>query len=169
MLVLGLAIGIGVLFFKDLFTTRNEPTPAIREAQMPLKENEIVRVVTTNKTVTIVKKDGTKTRYVPSSGYASTTVEKDGTIKVKVKNKGLGFELGGGLLFADKFRIGVDLQIFYWNRLSTHLGLGLMSDPVAIPYGTVGYKLDQIYLNNTSIIAGITFNVKPVVGIRWEF
>lgn len=115
---IGIAIGIAVLFSFDLF--RKEPIPSYvqKEVLKPLKNNETVRIVTSRNTVTTVKRNSKPvTKFVPPTGYVSTTVTKDGEVTVKVKNKGLALRPGFGIMMADKPRLSLDLQLWYWNRV----------------------------------------------------
>lgn len=163
---LGVGIGIGLLFIQDLF--KKEPIPP--EGQVELQEDEIAHIVMSRNTVTTVKKGApTATKFVPRSGRVRTTVTKSGVVKVRVKNKGLSFSPGFGVMVADRPRLSLDLQLWYWNRASVLLGGGFAKRPTVVGFIAASYSLDRIKLNNTAIYVGIATSKNPVVGLRWAF
>lgn len=152
--------------YKDFF---HEPSSTTVGVDIPLTDDEIARLALKPHHIAIKTREGVKAAYVPKSGHATVTIKKDGTTVLSVKNKGTSFELGLGAIYADKLRLSCDLQLIYWNRFSGHLGVGVGTyAPALVPYVAVGYRLDGIRLQNTSLILGYSARKTFVVGLRVE-
>lgn len=136
----------------------------------PLKEDEAARIVVKNRTVSVLTDKGAKAAYVPSSGHAAVTVKTDGDVEIRVKRTGFGFQLGGGLLYGDTLRGALDLELAYSGRLGLHGGLAIAPThgPAVVPYLALGYKLDRLRLDNTSLLVGVTARKSWIVGIAVE-
>jgi hypothetical protein len=154
---------ISAMWLWDLF----RPEPFVDEDE-PLQVHEAARIVVADRKVSALTSSGAKATYVPSSGHTVISVQKDGTTKMTVKNKGLSLQAGLGGVYADRLRLTADLQVGYWNRTSVHLGLAIADAPVVVPYVALGYRLDRIRLNNTSVIVGISARKDIVLGVRIE-
>lgn len=140
-----------------------------QDLQTVLDSNTSARVVIKDRTISVKTDKDTKASYVPSSGHAVVEVHKDDSVDIHVKDKGFDLQLGGGFYYADRFRVGLDTQVFYWNRFSGHVGVGFGSSPVIVPFGLIAYKLDRLRLANTSVGIGYALNKYWVCGLRFEF
>jgi hypothetical protein len=152
--------------YKDFFHSPSTTTVA---TDAPLTDEELARLALKPHHVAIRDKDGVKAAYVPKSGHATVTIKKDGTTVLSVKNKGTSFELGLGFIYADRLRLSADVQLLYWNRFSAHVGIGAGDyAPALVPYAAIGFRLDSIRLQNTSLILGYSARKTFVVGLRVE-
>jgi hypothetical protein len=158
---------ISGLWLWDFF--RKEPI-AEEVTATPLKEDEAARVVIKNRQVSVLTDKGAKATYVPSSGHAAVTVKTDGEVEIRVKRTGFGFQLGGGIVYDDTLRGALDLQFAYSGRLGLHTGLAVAPSygPAVVPYLALGYKLDRLRLDNTSLLVGVTARKSWLVGIAVE-
>jgi hypothetical protein len=152
------------LWVKDFFG------PSVPQGPVTLEEGEETRVTVAHNVVTATTKQGTIKKYLPSAGSATVSVKEDGVVTLETKNKGASLQLGGGIGYDNQPRITLDLQTLYWNRLGGHLGLGFgRVQPIVVPFVAASYRLDQLRLDNSSVMVGITLNKDPFVGVRWEF
>jgi len=110
-----------------------------------------------------------KTRYIPADGGARVTIHNDGTVNVKVRNKGLAMSPGLGVYYADTLRPSLDLNVAYWNRLGVNVGLGFGKHPGAVPFIAVNYAWGNVRFQNTSIMAGYDARRYWLVGARVRF
>lgn len=172
---IGLVIGsvtlllVAILWIVDkLNKSVNDLLPA---SVTTLKEDEAEKVIIDKGRLIVVTPDGIRQPvHVPPSGRVVATRMKDGTMEIKVKNKGLSVELGGGLLYSDTVRAGLDIQVAYWDRFGLHVGVaGAKAKPVLIGQAMVSYRLDQVRLQNTSLYLSVTTLKMPGVGFRVEF
>lgn len=165
--ILAILLVVGLLVVRDWWqelTLAGEDIPAT-----VLRDDETIKLHVNDRRVTVATKKGVSGTYVPSSGHATVTVKKDGSTDVAVKKAGMSWQLGGGIVYADRLRLGVDFQFAYWNRFGGHVGIAFADKPVAIPFVGVSYRLDQLRLSNTSLLVGITPRKEWIGGIRWEF
>ena len=159
-----LVIGGAVLLFE--FLHREKSSDLLEE---PLQETEASRVVLEDRKISVLSSKGTKAAYVPSSGHAVVSTSKDGSVNITVKQKGFALQAGFGGVYADTARLTLDLQFAYWRRVGFHVGIaGADARPATSPYAAVSYRLDQIRLANTSLVAGITTRKEPLFGLRVE-
>lgn len=169
---------IGLLIFAANFLF-NKEKPVVIPGHKPdqsivLQENEkeIIGVVGNKITVAKRGKDGkveTETKYVPPDGGAKIAFKKDGSVEVRVKNKGLSASPGLSLLYADSLRAGIDLNLAYWNRLGISMGVGLGRHPVAVPFAAVNYSWGNVRFRNTALMVGYTTRKTWLVGVRVRF
>ncbi len=152
-IVLAVVMSMGVLNIKSCLFPNKPVKPDV-----PLQENEKMRFTVNPKknSVIIVTEEGQITKYVPPSGSVTVTLQKDGSHKSSVRNKGLCFTPGFGVGFADKIRFLADVEFAYWNRLTLHTGIGFNKNPLAVGYAGVGYNLDQIGMSNSSFVGSYT-------------
>jgi len=131
---------------------------------------DTVRVAVKDNILEVQTPTSTQFKYVPEEGQAVIDIKHEPAPPViTVTNKGLTRQFGGSVLFADKLRVGVDCEFFYWNRVGVLAGLGFSSNPLLAGYLGVSYQLDQIKLNNTSVWAGYTSTRNIAVGLRVSF
>ena len=136
-----------------------------------LKEDETEKIIVDKGRLVIVTKDGIRQPvHIPPSGRVVATRKKDGSTEFTVKNKGFSLEVGGGLLYSDTVRAGLDLRLAYWNRFGLHVGLaGGKAKPALVGVLAGSYRLDLIGLQNTSVYVGVTTLKMPGIGFRVEF
>jgi hypothetical protein len=171
-IALFLLLLISGLWLYDLYQGFNaKPQPVTVDDVAPLNPWEQARVVVQRNTVAVRTSSGSvKVAYVPPSGNAVVTVKKDGTIDLRVKSKGFDLQLGGGYVYDGHSRVCLDVSAFYWNRTTLHIGLGIGPvSPAVVPYVGVGYKLDRLRLDNTSLITGVTLRKQFLVGVVVQF
>lgn len=151
--------------YKDFF---HDPEATEIVTDEPLSKDELARIALKPGSYAIRTDKGVKAGYVPPSGHVNVSLNRDGTVHSTIKNKGTSLELGLGGVYADRLRITADVQLAYWNRFSFHGGVALADNPVIVPFIAVGYRLDGIRLQNTSLILGVTARKDFVVGLRVE-
>lgn len=162
--VIAVLLIVAFLWLRDVFG------PSVPQTPVQLEDGETTRVTVAHNTVTATTKTGTVKKYLPSAGSATVSVKEDGAVELVTKNKGTSLQLGGGIGYDNQPRITLDLQTLYWNRLGGHLGLGFgRVQPIVVPFVAASYRLDQLRLDNSSVMVGITLNKDPFVGVRWEF
>jgi len=131
---------------------------------------DTVRVAVKDNVLEVQTPNSTEYKYVPEEGQAVIDIKHDPARPViTVTNKGFTRQFGGSVLFADKLRIGIDCEGFYWNRFGVLGGLGLASNPIVVGYVGISYQLDQLKLNNTSLWLGMTTKKDIAVGLRVAF
>lgn len=116
-------------------------------------------------------KEGSEVSLIdlPPSGSSQISVKNKGEVVVKNKTAGVDFQLGGGFLVTDRLYGALDGEIAYFGRLSLHAGVGIRSASDVIGYVGGGYRLDQLRLNNTSVVAGFTTQKTLFVGCVVRF
>lgn len=153
-----------------------------------LKENEREKIIVdtragTIRTVARNVGDGKGIRHNGSSGYqtgeqtvtdisgvrkVAVTIDKNGNVEVYAPSKGVIFEPGLTAFYSeDRFRLGLDAQVFYWKRWGVNVGIG---STVQAPYSVKAYVAGSYnFYGNTSIFAGITQSKEIGFGVRVRF
>ena len=151
-------------------TTVTQTSPNDQPASVrPLGPEDQLHVSYRPNQIVVHTRTETKKAYVPTAGRASVTVRTDGTVSVDIKNKGLTFEPGLGVMLSDRAYFTVDAQVLYWNRFSAGVGLGITNGPRATGFISGAYRLDQLKLPNTSVYVAVTHDKKVGAGIRVRF
>lgn len=133
----------------------------------PLLPDTAAHVAIDGKHVAIRTHKEVKATYVPSDGHAVATVKKDGSIDLKVTNKGFMFHPVHGVVVTSRLSIALGAQVAYWDRFEIHVG---GKWPLSAAYLGAAYRLDQIkYLQNTSLMAVYTTRRELGVGIVHRF
>jgi hypothetical protein len=151
--VLALGLLVVVSFFRGCRPPVDTPQKPLNEEtldtpQKPLNEETLLEVnVSPNRLISARTPDARVVKYVPQDGAATVSVQKDGSVDLKVKSGGVSFKPGLSMIVTDRLRVGLDVQVAYWNRLEAHAGL---AGPRIVGYVGLGYRLDAIGLNNTS-------------------
>lgn len=98
----------------------------------------------------------------------AVTIDKDGSVKVYAPTKGVIFEPGLAAFYSDEnFRLGFDVQFFYWRRFGLNAGAGsTLEKPYSVKAFVAGSY--NIY-SNTSVIVGITQTKEIATGVRVRF
>ncbi len=135
----------------------------------PLGPEDQLHVSYRRNRITVQTQDEVKTAYVPDAGKTAVTVKTDGTVSVDIKNKGVTFEPGFGVLFGERTYFAVDAQLLYWNRCSAGIGLGAAPHSKLVGFVNGAYRLDQLKMPNTSLYVAFTNEKQVSVGIRWRF
>jgi hypothetical protein len=140
------------------------------KAVKPLTASETARVTFDADKLITLTHEGPKSRYIPPESSVVLTVDHDGDVTEEIDDYGFTFELGPAIVFSDRLRAGVDCEFWYWNRLGLNTGLAFAPRGIVVsPYLALSYQLDQLHLNNTSLLLGITAHREPVVGLRIAF
>jgi hypothetical protein len=150
-IVVGAALGL--LIILSVFRGCRAPVNSIAVDLAPNDPNILEVNISPKRVISVRTQEGATARYVPSDGAATVTVDQTGTVDISVQSAGLSFKPGMAFIVTNKLRLGLDVQVAYWNRLEAHIGLG---GPAVIGYVGLGYRLDSIGLNNTSVQAVIT-------------
>lgn len=124
-----------------------------------------LHVAIKNRVVTVKTHTGTMSDYVPDRGRADVIVDNEGVIDLHVKSAGLSLQPVFGGFVATHAHIAIGAQVVYWNRAELYVGGAY---PLCAWAG-IGYRLDQIFLPNTSVLAIYTTRKEPGLGILVRF
>lgn len=96
------------------------------------------------------------------------TIDKNGAVEVYAPNKGVIFEPGIATFYSeDRFRLGLDAQVLYWNKWGVNVGVG---STLQAPYSVKAYVAGSYnFYGNTSVFAGITQSKEVGFGLRVRF
>lgn len=163
LLIIGLIVSL-VLFLVVRSCQRPGSLPA--SPGTLLSEDDRARI-TVDKHVIVVKTDeGATTKYVPNNGSATVSVSKKGSVTLAVTNKGFSFDPVIGVFGATHLEPTLGLQLGYWNRWETYVGV---KGPYWGAWGGIGYRLDQLTLDNTSVYVGYSTTKEIGAGILVRF
>lgn len=159
-----LCIGIGIKVNKWWNDRFNKPP-----VTDTLKPDEKGRLIVDGRTVTVITEKGTK--EVSGVRRTDVTLKKDGTVVLKVKDKGFAFEPGLSASITDNGpRAGLDVGIAYYKRIDLIVGIAFNNRLVDTRgYLAVGYTPPVKWLSNTDFFVGITTSKAPIGGARLRF
>lgn len=98
----------------------------------------------------------------------AVTIDKDGNVSVYAPTSGVIFEPGLAAFYSDdKFRLGLDAQVFYWRKWGVNIGAGSTLEK---PYTLKAYIAGSYNVwSNTSLFVGITHTKEAGFGLRIRF
>ena len=168
LLVIGLLLGL-VGLLHHLRTQQNRD----KEATSPtLKVNEKEKVIINNQTHTVTVVTPTGTKVTEGSRHTVVTITKDNEIQVYSPQSGFIFEPGITQFHSDYFRVGVDVQWYYFRRWGLLTGGGIDVNHTSRTfdfYQAVGYTLPFETFSNTTLFVGYSMNRQVVPGVRLKF
>lgn len=112
-----------------------------------LRPDEAARVVLRPDHLAVVRRDGTKTEYVPEGARVEVSISTHGVVAVSVQHKGLCFSPGIGVTYTGRLSVVLDARLGYWDRLSL---LGGVNVRPLMPYVGVGFNI----FKRTSLFVG---------------
>lgn len=148
---------VAILFVKGCHKDSLPPTAF----NTPLSPNATAQVVISDRHIAARTANQVKATYVPDGGTASVTFQKDGSVKLDVRDAGFTLRPTLGVMFTEIVRVTAGAQVFYWDRIELHTGLGY---PKWCAWGGVFYRLDQLNLDNTSL--GVSFTTRKEIGLN---
>lgn len=148
----------------------------LNEAVSPiLKDNEKEKIVvdTQSKTVTVVSRDGNKQVVNITEGTRNAVITEDnqGHLSVWSPTHGFVFEPGISVFTSDRFRVGGDVQWYYWRSYGvlTGVGVNLNGKKDFDEYIAVSYNLPFHVVSDISIFTGYSVHKNLVFGLRDKF
>jgi len=160
---------VGVLGCTLLLQRFNRPTPFKGPAQISYQRDTIV--------VQQTGKPDFK-EFQPDPKSTVITTDKLGHVTIRVRQFGVGTDLGVGLGFSDRARVALDDRFAYFKRFGANVGLGFSLDKKDY---TGGYLLDMVdpyvglsyvpstHLSNTMVVAAITVDKHLFIFARLRF
>ena len=168
--LIGLIAAIGLFLYKCNVDPKPNPT------DIKLQADDNAKVVVGKNKITVVRRDSNgnpiaDTKFIPD--HATVTIKKNGDVEFTVKQVGLQFEPGIGIMgYSKGGALELDVQFAYWKRIgfSTGLGVQMTAKPDIIPFAAVVYRLPWDVVSNTSITLGYApLQKSPVAGLRVRF
>lgn len=160
--LIGAAVLVLILWLKGCFTPPLPPA-----FNQPLPTDTSSQIVVESRHIAIRTPTESRVGYVPESGSAVAEVKTNGTINLRINNKGFTVRPVIGFMVTDRLRLAGGLQVGYWNRFELYLG---GAGPHIIGFVAGGYRLDQIkYLQNTSVYVAYTTDKYIGTGLMLRF
>jgi hypothetical protein len=157
---------VGILGCTALLQRCNRPGKFKGPSQISYKGDTIV-----------VKQKGKKTftEYQPDPKSTVITTDKHGNVTVKIRQFGVGTDLGVGLGYERVARVALDDRFAYYKRFGANVGLGVSLDKtdytkghlldIAAPYIGVSY-VPYLTFANVSVIGAYTATKHIFVFVR---
>ncbi len=152
------AVGLVALLLKSCHGPQE-----IDIAELPATTD--LHVAVQNRVVTVKAHSGTISGYVPDRGRADITVDDKGVVDLRVKSAGLTLQPVIGGFISVRPHIALGVQVAYWNRLEAYVGGAY---PLCAWAG-IGYRLDALFLSNTSVYFTYTTQKEPGLGLLLQF
>lgn len=116
--------------------------------------------------------------FQPDPKSTVITTDAKGRVTVKVRQFGVGMDLGAGIGLSDRIRMALDDRFAYFKRFGANMGLGFSLDKndyskghlldVVDPY--VGLSVvPTVRLPNTSLVLAYTANKHAFLFVRARF
>lgn len=159
-----------------LFLRKCNVDPKPNPTDIKLQTDDNAKVIVGKNKITVVRrdKDGNpvgETKFIPD--HATVTIKKNGNVEFTVKQIGLQFEPGIGVMgYSNGGALALDTQFAYWKRIGFTAGLGVQmkSKPDIIPFVAASYRLPWDVVSNTSVTLGYApLQKSPVIGLRVRF
>ncbi len=131
--------------------------------ELPASTN--LHVAIKDRVITVRTHDGVVSGYVSEKGRADVIVTDDGIVDLRVKSAGLTLQPVIGAFVSRGPSLAVGAQVAYWKRGELYVGAAY---PLAGWVG-LGYRLDALFLSNTSIFANYTTRQEPGIGLLVRF
>ena len=116
--------------------------------------------------------------YQPDPKSTVITTDAKGNVTVKVRQFGVGYDLGLGVGISDRPRVALDDRFAYFKRLGAHVGLGISLEKndyqkghlldIVDPY-LGGSFTPLTNLPNTAIVVSGTLSKHVFIFVRMRF
>lgn len=128
----------------------------------------------------VVKQKGKPdfTEFQPDPKSTVITTDKQGHVTVKVRQFGVGTDLGVGIGFSDRARVALDDRFAYFKRFGANVGLGFSLDKkdyskghlldIVDPYVGIS-AVPTTRLPNTSVVVSYTASKHAFIFMRVRF
>lgn len=169
---LGLGIVLILMLCLWFHSCQKQKPVVVSSTALAPSETEKISLDTSKKTVTVTRREktGQVVQQVLADGSrkATITVNQNGTVTVKAETYEWIFEPGLCAFYSDRPRIGLDADVFYWQRWGVNAGLGYGGRNLDA-YAGVSYLLPLQFTGNTSVVLGYSLRKQVVVGLRVRF
>lgn len=158
-----LYIGGAALVLVLLFKSCKGPEDLVDVSQLPASTD--LHVAVKGRVITVRTHNGVESNYIPDRGRADVIVNNEGEVALNIKSTGLTLQPVIGVFLAKSPSLAVGAQVAYWKRAELYVG-------GAYPWAGwvgAGYKLDQLFLSNTSLFANYTTRKEIGVGVLVRF